>query len=67
MNFFNLQSLILIVLAYFLGALLGCWLRKMFADSASILHGGRGGMAMAGAGAAAAVAAGAGAARRLCR
>ena len=66
MNFFILQSLILIALAYLVGAILGCWLRKMFAQSASILHAGRDGLATAGAAAGAAVsAAGAVAATRL--
>ena len=38
MNYFILQSLLLIAVAYFLGAMLGCWLRKMFIQSASVLH-----------------------------
>ena len=38
MNTFILQSLLLIALAYLLGAIIGCWLRKMFRKSASVLH-----------------------------
>ncbi len=38
MSYFILQSLLLIAVAYLLGAMLGCGLRKMFANSASILH-----------------------------
>ena len=41
MNYFILQSVLLIVATYFLGAIVGCWLRKMFATSASKLHGDR--------------------------
>ena len=38
MNHFILQSLLLIAAAYFLGAIIGCWLRKIFQKSASMLH-----------------------------
>lgn len=38
MNTFILQSLLLIAVAYFLGAVIGCWLRKIFQKSASMLH-----------------------------
>lgn len=38
MNHFILQSLLLIAVAYFLGAIIGCWLRKIFQKSASMLH-----------------------------
>lgn len=38
MNFFIFQSLLLIAVAYLIGALVGCWLRKVFKKSASMLH-----------------------------
>ncbi len=38
MSTFILQSLFLIGGAYLLGAVVGCWIRKMFTSSASMLH-----------------------------
>jgi predicted flap endonuclease-1-like 5' DNA nuclease len=38
MTYFILQSLLLIAVAYLLGAIIGCWLRKVFKKSASMLH-----------------------------
>ncbi|MCF6200262.1 MAG: hypothetical protein L3J67_12905, partial [Hyphomicrobiaceae bacterium] len=38
MSTFFLQSALLIAVAYFLGAIVGCWLRKLFKQSASLLH-----------------------------
>lgn len=38
MSTFILQSLFLIAVTYFLGAIVGCWIRKLFQNSASMLH-----------------------------
>ncbi len=38
MSTFFLQSALLIAVTYFLGAIVGCWLRKLFRQSASMLH-----------------------------
>ncbi len=38
MSTFILQSLFLIAVTYFLGAIVGCWMRKLFQNSASMLH-----------------------------
>ena len=38
MSIFILQSLFLIAAAYLLGAIVGCWIRKLFKQSASMLH-----------------------------
>ncbi len=35
---FNLETMLALLVAYLLGAFIGCWLRKMFYQSASILH-----------------------------
>lgn len=37
MNYFILQSLALLAAAYFLGALIGCWLRKLFRKRPGVL------------------------------
>ncbi|MCP4932998.1 MAG: hypothetical protein GY927_02060 [bacterium] len=38
MSIFIIQSLFLITVTYFLGANVGCWMRKLFTNSASMLH-----------------------------